>query len=55
MAQAGQEGCGCPVPGTVKDQVRPEQPGLTGGNPVHGRVTGKRLYLMYLPTQDIHS
>lgn len=55
MAEVGQKGCGCPIPRRVKDQVGwcPEQPGLMGGNPVHGIVVGIRLYLMSLPPQDI--
>ena len=42
LEQVAQRGCGCPLPGSVQDQVGWgfEQPGLVEGIPAHGSGVG---------------
>ena len=55
LEQVAQGGCGCPIPGSVPDQVGWcfEQPGLVEGVPACGWGVGNRRSLMSLPTQTI--
>jgi len=42
VEQVAQRNCGCPIPGSVQDQVGWgfEQPGLVEGVPAHARGVG---------------
>jgi len=44
LVQVAQRSCGCPLPGSVRDQVGRgfEQPGLVEDVPAHGRGVGTR-------------
>jgi len=55
LAQVAQRVCGCPLPGSVQDQVEwgIEQPGLMESVPAHGRGVGTRGSIRSLPTQTI--
>ena len=53
--QVVQRSCGCPLPGSVQDQVgwSSEQPGLVEDVPAYGRGVGTRWSLRSLPTLTI--